>query len=82
MSGTNAVSPTTEGSEVERVVMCGCKGHPIRGAVCGLVAVGGKICKAPNDYECVYKEPEYDDPCSDCGAVLPVGHMKDHQCPD
>ena len=32
--------------------------------------------------ECVTKseEPEYDAPCADCGAVLPVGCMKDHLC--
>jgi hypothetical protein len=28
------------------------------------------------------EEPEYDPPCPDCGAVLPKGHMQDHQCPD
>ena len=69
-------------TELETIVMCGCKGMPVAGEMCGLVAVGGKICKAPDNYECVYKEPEYDEPCPDCGAVLPVGYLKDHQCGD
>ena len=36
-------------------LLCGCNGHPIAGAVCGLVSVDGKMCKAPNNYTCVYK---------------------------
>jgi len=37
------------------VLLCGCNGSPLAGVVCGLVSVGGKQCKAPNDYACVYK---------------------------
>lgn len=26
-------------------------------------------------------EPKYAKPCEHCGAIYPVGHERDHQCP-
>ena len=40
---------------LQQRVMCDCNGCPVKGVACGYVAVGGKYCKAPLDYKCVYK---------------------------
>lgn len=43
-------------NHVEHIVMCGCNGCPCSGATCGYIAVGGEYCKAPENYECEYKD--------------------------
>jgi hypothetical protein len=41
-------------------ISCGCGGFPTAGGVCTYVAGGGRVCKAPDWFECRFKTVEPD----------------------